>query len=71
MHANTMPLVDLIFSRDLLSFLAPAAQATLLEDFDEKLKGSGLVIVGENESLAHLPNWTEKMIDSVVAYGKQ
>lgn len=71
MHANTMPMVDLIFSRDLLSFLSPAAQATLLEDFDEKLKGTGLVIVGENENLAHLPNWSEKMIDSVVAYAKQ
>ncbi|MBO5137667.1 MAG: chemotaxis protein CheW [Spirochaetaceae bacterium] len=71
MHANTMPMVDLIFTRDLLSFLSSTAQATLLEDFDEKLKGSGLVFVGENESLSYLPNWSEKMIGSVVVYTKQ
>lgn len=71
MHANTMPMVDLIFSRDLLSFLAPAVQTTLLEDFDEKLKGNGLVVVGENESLAHMTDWSEKLIGSVVVYGKE
>lgn len=70
-HANTMPAVDLIFTRDLLSFLSPAVQATLLEDFDEKLKGNGLVIVGENETLAHMPDWSEKMVGSVVVYAKQ
>jgi len=71
MHANTMPMVDIIFSRDLLSFLATSVQSTLLEDFDEKLKGNGSVIVGENETLAHIPNWSENIIGSVVIYSKQ
>lgn len=69
-HANTMPVVDIIFARDLLSFLAPSVQATLLGDFDEKLKGNGIVFVGENETLAHIRDWSEKMINSIVVYTK-
>ena len=66
MHTNNM-----IFSRDLISFLKPDVQATLLEDFDEKLKGNGKIILGENENLAYLSNWSETMVGSVVVYGKQ
>ena len=69
-HANTMPVVDIIFARDLLSFVAPSVQATLLGDFDEKLKGNGVVFVGENETLAHIHDWSEKMINSIVVYTK-
>lgn len=71
MHTNNMPVIDMIFSRDLVSFLKPDIQATLLEDFDEKLKGNGKVILGENESLAYLSNWSETLVGSVVVYGKQ
>ncbi|MBP3416416.1 MAG: chemotaxis protein CheW [Spirochaetaceae bacterium] len=71
MHTNNMPVIDMIFSRDLVSFLKPDVQATLLEDFDEKLKGNGKVILGENESLTHLTNWSETLVGSVVVYGKQ
>ncbi|AEE16200.1 CheR family methyltransferase [Treponema brennaborense] len=71
MHANTMPPVDIIFSRDVVSFLAPGTQETLFEDFDEKLKGNGIIILGENETLANMSAWSEKMVGSVVIYGKQ
>ncbi len=71
MHTNNMPVIDMIFSRDLISFLKPDVQATLLEDFDEKLKGNGKIILGENENLAYLSNWSETMVGSVVVYGKQ
>lgn len=71
MHITNMPVIDMIFSRDLVSFLKPEVQTTLLEDFDEKLKGNGKVIIGENESLANLSNWSETLVDSVVVYGKQ
>ena len=71
MHTNTMPVVDLVYCRDLISFLDPSVQKTLLNDFDEKLKGNGKVIVGENETLSHMANWSETMVGSVVIYGKQ
>lgn len=71
MHTNTMPVVDLVYCRDLISFLDPSVQKTLLSDFDEKLKGNGRVIVGENETLSHMANWSETMVGSVVIYGKQ
>lgn len=71
MHTNTMPVVDLVYCRDLISFLDPSVQKTLLNDFDEKLKGNGRVIVGENETLSHMANWSETMVGSVVIYGKQ
>lgn len=71
MHTNTMPVVDLVYCRDLISFLDPSVQKTLLNDFDEKLKGNGKVIVGENETLSHMASWSETMVGSVVIYGKQ
>lgn len=71
MHTNNMPAIDMIFSRDLISFLKPDIQVALLEDFDEKLKGNGKIILGENESLAYLSNWSETLVGSVVVYGKQ
>lgn len=70
-HVSNMPVIDMVFSRDLVSFLKPEVQSALLEDFDEKLKGNGKLILGENETLAYLSNWSETLVGSVVVYGKQ
>ena len=42
-----------------------------LSEFDEKLKGNGILIIGDNESLTTHIRWSEKMVDSVVVYSKQ
>ena len=48
-NTNALPPLDIVFARDVISFLNPEQQKGLLEDFDEKLKGNGLLILGDNE----------------------
>lgn len=48
-NTNALPPLDIVFARDVISFLTPEQQKGLLEDFDEKLKGNGLLILGDNE----------------------
>ena len=39
-------------------------------DFDEKLKGNGILILGENESIAGVSNFMEVTVGSLTAYKK-
>lgn len=70
LNTNAMPSVDLIFSRDLLSFLPEHSQKTLIADFEEKLKGNGVIIIGENESLSLYPQWRAKTAGLLTVYSK-
>lgn len=71
MNATSMPVVDVIFARDILSSLAPDAQKNLLAEFAEKLKGNGILIVGEHESLAGISGWSEHTENNMTFYTKQ
>ena len=68
-NANNLPPIDIVFSRDLLSFLPDASQSTVLNEFGEKIKGNGVIIVGKNESIA-LDGWTKKDNDNLSIYTK-
>ncbi|MFC2420246.1 MAG: CheR family methyltransferase, partial [Treponema maltophilum] len=57
--------------RDFLSFVPPASKANVLEDFHEKIRGSGFAILGDNEILADRNNWFEVMKNSIITYTKQ
>ncbi|MGI5174033.1 chemotaxis protein CheW [Treponema sp. OMZ 840] len=70
-HSNPVSQVDLIFARDFLSFVPEANKSTVLEDFYEKIRGNGFVVVGDNEVLADRNNWFEVMKDTVITYTKQ
>ena len=63
-------MVDIIFARDILSLLDGNAQETVVSDFLEKMKGNGIVIIGENEAMPSSFNFGEKTVDKIVAYGK-
>lgn len=71
LHTNSMPDVNIIFCRDVMSFMNEQSQEAVLSEFDEKLKGNGILIIGDNESLTTHIRWSEKMVDSVVVYSKQ
>jgi purine-binding chemotaxis protein CheW len=43
---------DLIVSRDVLSFMKPETQKTVLEAFAQRLKPGGLLVLGANEQVA-------------------
>lgn len=52
LNSNSLPPVDLIVCRDMISFLAPEEQKRVLADFQDKLKGTGLLILGTHETAA-------------------
>lgn len=70
-NANSLPMVDIVFARDVLSFLPVESQNVVIGDFDEKLKGNGIIILGSGESLGKGSNWGEKTVGSLTYYNKQ
>lgn len=69
MHASNLPPLDMIFARDLLAFLPEESQKTVVGEFGEKMKGNGIIIVGENENLS-LPGWKKKSSGNIAVYSK-
>lgn len=70
-NTNVLPMVDVIFARDILSYLDENAQNVILEDFLEKMKGNAVVIIGDNERIPSSLNFGEKSVDALVAYNKE
>ena len=70
LNTGNMPSSDIIFCRDVLSFLPEKSQSSIFETFADQLKGNGILILGENESFGVNGNWQEKMSGSVVVYTK-
>ena len=52
MNTNTLPPIDIVFARDILSYLPDDAKDKLIADFKDEVKGNGLVFIGENEDLS-------------------
>ena len=70
-HTNALPMVDLIFARDLLSFLDEKAQQSVSQDFLEKLKGNGCVVLGENETVPDSGEFLEHTAGAITVFAKQ
>jgi purine-binding chemotaxis protein CheW len=56
-NINVIPECDLIVARDLISFLPFEAQQKVLEEFYEKLKPKGILILGNHEELLDKEKW--------------
>ena len=69
MNTNNLPPIDIFFARDLLAFLPEGSQTTVLSQVTEKIKGNGVIIVGDNENIA-IPGWTKKSAGIVSVYSK-
>jgi purine-binding chemotaxis protein CheW len=66
-NENTLPEVDIILARDVLSFLPAQEQTRIIADFSEKLKTRGIVIMGRNEELTGVL-WQSLADDPVSAF---
>ena len=66
-NENSLPDLDMILVRDVLSFMPAAEQGKVITDFSEKLKNHGIVIVGRNEQLNGVI-WEAIADDPVSAY---
>ncbi len=69
-NSNTLPMVDLVFARDTLSFLDEASQKNVISDFIEKMKGNAIAIIGENEAMPVSFNFREQNYGTLYAYSK-
>jgi purine-binding chemotaxis protein CheW len=67
-NENTLPDINIVFSRDVLSFLAPPQQDKILADIAEKLKDKGIVFLGKNEKLG--APWHSIGNDHITAFTK-
>lgn len=67
LNGTSLPPMDIIICRDLVSFLPPASQEKCLAVFEEVLKPSGLLMLGENEQPLDMSSW-ELMNDSKSLY---
>jgi len=56
-NENSLPALDIILVRDVLSYLPEQDQTKVIDGFKEKLKARGLVILGKNEELSEV-DWT-------------
>lgn len=69
-NTNALPMVDIVFARDVLSLLDEASQNSVIADFQEKMKGNGIAIIGENEAMPGSFNFGENTVGALVAYNK-
>jgi purine-binding chemotaxis protein CheW len=66
-HDSTLPDLDIIIVRDILSFLPEEDQERLVERFTEKLRDKGIIFLGRNEELTGII-WQSLADDPVSAY---
>ena len=66
-HDSTLPDLDIILVRDILSYLPEEDQDRLVERFSEKLKDKGIIFLGRNEELTGII-WQSLADDPVSAY---
>jgi purine-binding chemotaxis protein CheW len=67
MNENTIPEVDIILVRDVISFLPAQEQTRIITDFSEKLRNRGIVFMGRNEEL-NGAIWNSIADDPISAY---
>ncbi|MDR2471635.1 MAG: chemotaxis protein CheW [Treponema sp.] len=70
LHENSLPDLDMILARDILSFVPVPEQGKLVNEFYEKLKSHGLVILGTNEELSET-EWRAAAKPPVSAFTKR
>lgn len=70
LNDNPYPPADIIFCRDLLSFLEPEKQEKILTEFNEKLKPDGLLFLGVHEN-AYKEDWITCESNGLVAFRKE
>lgn len=70
-NTNAFPDIDIVFSRDTLSLVDEKALDGVLRDIDEKLKGNGVVILGQNEALPSSLSFVENEVGTLKVYTKK
>ena len=69
-NENSLPDLDLILIRDVISFIPAADQERLIKEFSERLKSHGMIFVGTNEELPE-NEWRRTAKQPVSAFMKR
>lgn len=70
LHRNQYPPVDIILCRDLISFLSIENQNKILNEFKEKLKDDGILLIGKNENI-EMSGFIKISEEDVLAFRKK
>ncbi|CEM61371.1 chemotaxis protein CheW [Treponema phagedenis] len=70
-HQNTVPDIDIILARDVLSFMSASLQSEMLQEFREKLKTTGVVILGQNEVMPRQQGWLRAEAGGLAIFSKE
>jgi purine-binding chemotaxis protein CheW len=70
LHETLLPEIDIIVARDILSFYSPSIQEKIIDQFMEKLKPKGLLIIGTNERVKK-SGLLELRSGNIIAYQKK
>jgi len=70
LHSSTMPDIDIIIARDIISFQTQANQKKILSEFFDNLKNGGMFIIGDNEIIEE-PGWSKMDISGMNIYRKE
>ena len=71
LHQNTVPDADIILARDVLSFIKTEKQNILLEEFRDKLKSTGIVILGANEMMPKQSGWMRQVMGDITTFSRE
>ena len=70
-HQNVVPDIDIVLARDVLSFVPRDMQEHLLSEFRERLKNTGIVLLGKNESMPKQSGWARFDESGIVFFTKE
>lgn len=70
-HQNSIPNMDIILARDVLSFISHEKQDALLSDIREKIKGNGVILLGQNESMPQKSGWLRNVHGDITVFSKE
>lgn len=70
-NQNSVPPMDIIVVRDVLSILNQKQQASLIAEFSEKLKDNGVVVLGKNEAMPQHSGWLRAVQGDLVVFSKE
>ncbi len=70
-HPNAVPEMDIIVARDVLSYLRAEQQASVLQEFYDKLLEHGLLILGDNETGLDEARWQRVDGARITAFRKR
>jgi len=71
LHQNTVPDVDIILARDVLSFIKTEKQGILLEEFRDKIKTTGIIILGANEMMPKQSGWLRQVMGNITTFSRE